>query len=85
MNDLIHKEKFYAMCEKAGVDYPTTYVHKKDMGLEVEPPFEGPYIVKPSNGIEYWRHPYATQKKVYKEDTWQDVLRVHHPELYPRR
>ncbi|MCI8645333.1 MAG: ATP-grasp domain-containing protein [Firmicutes bacterium] len=76
MNDLIHKEKFYAMCEKAGVDYPTTFVHKKNMGLKVETPFEGPYIVKPSNGIEYWRHPYPTQKKVYKEDTWKDVLRV---------
>lgn len=76
MNDLIHKEKFYAMCEKAGVDYPTTFVHKKDMGLKVEPPFEGPYIVKPSNGIEYWRHPYPTQKKVYKEDSWKSVLRV---------
>lgn len=73
MNDLIHKEKFYAMCERAGVDYPTTFVHKKEMGLKVEPPFEGPYIVKPSNGIEYWRHPYPTQKKVYKENTWQDV------------
>lgn len=76
MNDLIHKEKFYAMCEKAGVDYPTTYVHKKEMGLKVQAPFEGPYIVKPSNGIEYWRHPYDTQKKVYKEDSWNDVLRV---------
>lgn len=76
MNDLIHKEKFYAMCEKAGVDYPTTFVHKKEMGFKVKAPFEGPYIVKPSNGIEYWRHPYPTQKKVYKEDTWKDVLRV---------
>ena len=76
MNDLIHKEKFYAMCERVGVDYPTTYVHKKEMGLEVEAPFEGRYVVKPSNGIEYWRHPYETQKKVYIEDTWQDVLRV---------
>lgn len=76
MNALIHKEKFYDMCERVGVDYPTTFVHKKEMGLEVEAPFEGRYVVKPSNGIEYWRHPYATQKKVYIEDTWQDVLRV---------
>lgn len=76
MNDLIHKEKFYAMCERVGVDYPTTYVHKKDMGLDVTAPFEGRYVVKPSNGIEYWRHPYDTQKKVYIEDTWQDVIRV---------
>lgn len=76
MNDLIHKEKFYAMCERVGVDYPTTYVHKKEMGLQVEAPFKGRYVVKPSNGIEYWRHPYETQKKVYIEDTWDDVLRV---------
>lgn len=76
MNDLIHKEKFYDMCEKAGVDYPTTYVHRKDMGFEMEAPFEGPFIVKPSNGIEYWRHPYPTQKKVYKVETWDDVKQV---------
>lgn len=76
MNELIHKEKFYEMCQKAGVDYPTTYVHKKDMGFDIQPPFEGPFIIKPSNGIEYWRHPYPTQKKVYKEDTWEDVKGV---------
>lgn len=76
MNDLIHKEKFYAMCEKVGVDYPTTYVHKKELGLNVKAPFEGPYIIKPSNGIEYWRHPYPTQKKVYKENSWEASLSV---------
>lgn len=66
MNDLIHKEKFYAMCEKNGVDYPNTFVHRKELGREFELPFEAPYIIKPSNGIEYWRHPFTTQKKVYK-------------------
>lgn len=76
MNDLIHKEKFYQMCEKAGVDYPTTFVHRKEMGFDMDAPFEGPFIVKPSNGIEYWRHPYPTQKKVYKEDTWEEAVSV---------
>ena len=42
MNDLIHKEKFYAMCERVGVDYPTTFVHKKELGMDVPAPFEGP-------------------------------------------
>lgn len=73
MDDLIHKEKFYAMCEKAGVDYPATFVHKKDMGAGFELPFEGPFIVKPANGIEYWRHPFATQKKVYKADSREEL------------
>lgn len=76
MNDLIHKEKFYAMCEKNGVDYPDTFVHKKEMGYDFALPFDGPFIIKPSNGIEYWRHPFATQKKVYKVDTRKELEKV---------
>lgn len=69
MNDLIHKEKFYAMCERLGVDYPDTFVHRKEMSNDFVLPFAPPFIIKPSNGIEYWRHPYPTQKKVYKVGT----------------
>lgn len=76
MNDLIHKEKFYAMCEEAGVDYPDTFVHKPNMGHDFELPFDGPFIIKPSNGIEYWRHPFETQKKVYKADTRAELERI---------
>ena len=76
MNSLIHKEKFYALCEQAGVDYPDTFVHRKEMGHDFELPFKGPFIIKPSNGIEYWKHPFATQKKVYKEDNLQDLYSV---------
>jgi len=28
--------------------------------------FPYPVIVKPSNGVEYWKHPFDTQKKVYR-------------------
>ena len=76
MNDLIHKEKFYAMCERMGVDYPDTFVYRREMGEATELPFAGPYIIKPSNGIEYWRFPFSTQKKVYKEDSLADLNRV---------
>jgi len=76
MNDLIHKEKFYAMCERIGVDYPDTFIYRRDMGEVTELPFDGPFIIKPSNGIEYWRFPFPTQKKVYKEDTLQALNRV---------
>lgn len=76
MNNLIHKEKFYEMCQEAGVDYPNTFVHKKDLGHQFELPFEAPYIVKPSNGIAYWRHPFATQKKVYKADDLKELYSI---------
>lgn len=76
MEDLIHKEKFYDMCEKAGVDYPDTFVHKKETGRDFTLPFDAPYIIKPSNGIEYWRHPYPTQEKVYKAGTFDRLLEI---------
>ena len=76
MNDLIHKERFYQLCEKVGVDYPDTFVHHPKDPMDFELPFPGPFIVKPSNGIEYWKHPYPTQKKVYKVDTREEVGRV---------
>ena len=76
MSELINKEKFYAMCEKVGVDYPDTFVHRKEMGHDFTLPFGGPFIIKPSSGIEYWKHPFPTQKKVYCVDTFEEVLSV---------
>lgn len=76
MNDLINKEKFYERCEKIGVDYPDTFVHRRERGYSFVLPFDGPYICKPSNGIEYWRHPFEGQKKVYKVDTRQELDEV---------
>ncbi|MEA4988016.1 MAG: ATP-grasp domain-containing protein [Anaerovorax sp.] len=76
MNALIHKEKFYAMCERVGVDYPNTFVHHPQDGMDFTLPFEAPFIIKPSNGIEYWRHPFATQKKVYKVDSRKELNQV---------
>ncbi|MCL1982873.1 MAG: ATP-grasp domain-containing protein [Clostridiales bacterium] len=68
LDSLTHKEKFYAMCEKAGIDYPDTFVHRKEAGAEFDLPFGGPFIIKPSNSIEYWRHPFPGQKKVFKAE-----------------
>jgi len=76
MHTLIHKERFYEFCERNGVDYPDTFVHKKELGMFFTLPFGGPFIIKPSNGIEYWKHPYGTQKKVYKVDTFDEVKSV---------
>lgn len=76
MNDLIHKEKFYQMCEKLGVYYPDTFVHHESMGREFVLPFKPPFIIKPSNGIEYWKNPFENQNKVYKVNSREELERV---------
>lgn len=65
MEGLIHKERFYALCEQYGIDYPKTFVYKKGMGHNFDLPFDGPFVVKPAESITYWDHPFDTQKKAY--------------------
>lgn len=69
MDSLIKKENFYQMCDKYKIDYPNTFIFKKDMDINFKLPFEPPFILKPSNSVEYWEHSYDGQKKVYKLKT----------------
>lgn len=65
MNRLQQKEIFYDLCRKHGVDYPGTLVYDASMGLNFEMAFSYPVILKPSDSIQYWEHPFAAQNKVY--------------------
>ena len=69
INTLIHKERFYELCDKYGIEHPNTFVYKKEMGADFELPFDAPYICKPSNGVMYWEHPFEGQDKVFKAKT----------------
>jgi len=74
LHTLIHKEQFYQLCEKHGVDYPATYIFRKEMPMDSVPPFPAPFILKPSNGVEYWQNPFPGQNKAFKADS---VERMH--------
>ena len=63
MEVLIHKEKFYELCDQYGIDHPATFVYKKGMGHDFTLPFSGPFVVKPAESATYWDHPFDTQKK----------------------
>lgn len=73
MNTLINKEKFYALCDQYGLDHPATVIHRKEMGHDFELPFEAPYICKPSNGVEYWAHPFDGNDKVFILQTREEL------------
>lgn len=73
MNTLINKEKFYALCDQYGLDHPATVVHRAQMGHDFELPFDAPYICKPSNGVEYWAHPFEGNDKVFILNTRQEL------------
>jgi D-aspartate ligase len=76
LHTLIHKEQFYQLCEKHGVDYPATYIFRKEMPFDSIPPFQAPYILKPSNGVEYWQNPFPGQNKAFKAETVEEMQQI---------
>ena len=76
MEKLIHKARFYELCEKYGIDYPKTVVYTKDMGHDFDLPFPGPFAVKPAESATYWDHPFDTQRKGYIAKTRAQVEQI---------
>ena len=76
MERLIHKERFYQLCDQYGIDHPATYVYHKGEGHDFQLPFSGPYVVKPAESATYWDHPFDTQKKAYVLQTREEVDQV---------
>lgn len=76
MNGLIHKERFYDLCDQYGIPHPKTFVYRQDMGHDFSLPFDGPFAVKPAESATYWEHPFPAQRKGYILQTRAEVERV---------
>ena len=74
LDQLTDKEQFYALCDRYGIDHPTTFIYSKEMGHDFQPPFGAPYIAKPADGVAYWATGHRELKKVYLCDTWEELL-----------
>lgn len=72
------KDKFYALCERYGLDYPKTVIAAPDEREHVaeDLPFDFPIVVKPenSNSLDYLRCHFEGQKKVFFFDTKEEYL-----------
>jgi len=66
LDGLIHKERFYELCDAQNIAHPETFIYNRQLGHTFELPFEPPYICKPSNGVAYWAHPFTGNEKVFK-------------------
>ena len=73
MEKLVDKERFYELCEKLGVDYPSTIIYKPEMGHDFDIPFEYPLILKPANSVDYFAHSFEDQNKIYKLSSRKEV------------
>ena len=60
------KDRFYATCERHGLNFPLTDEVTKDTASGYVPPFDYPIIVKPANSVAYWNCEYPGKKKVFE-------------------
>ena len=60
------KDRFYATCERHGLNFPLTDEVSKETAADYEPPFDYPIIVKPANSVAYWNCSYPGKKKVFE-------------------
>ncbi len=75
MDEFQSKARFYEHCDTHGILYPkTAVIHcaadvKKECFTEESLGFAYPIIVKPSNSVVYWKHPFDGMHKVYVANT----------------
>ena len=76
MNDVLVKSNFYKLCAEHGIEAPATYYYS----CRDEKPFTEkvmfPIIIKPSNGVEYYKNSFAGMEKVYKVDSYDEIHNV---------
>lgn len=74
------KDKFYALCDEYGLDYPETVVCEPDDRVSVvkKIPFSFPIVAKPenSNAYEYLHLSFEGKKKVYFLNNEDEYIKV---------
>lgn len=76
LESLMDKEKFYALLEKHDIAFPTTCIATALSRDEVNVHFDPPYILKPANQVEYYKHKFEGQKKVFCLDSLDELKKT---------
>ena len=76
MDELIDKEKFYALCDEYDIDHPATFIYDKSMGHDFTLPWGPPYIAKPAESVTYWACGVDAMEKVYVCQSWEELLKA---------
>jgi D-aspartate ligase len=73
INTLLVKDNFYN-AYKAELNLPKTLIYSCESKPKIIDDFKYPIILKPGDGVEYNKHPFIGQSKVYKIKTFNSLL-----------
>ncbi|MBE6138606.1 MAG: carboxylate--amine ligase [Firmicutes bacterium] len=80
LNNLLVKDNFYSTFANSGLDLPNTLIFDCDSNQKLTKKdikhFLFPIIVKPGDGVAYYKHKFPGQAKVYKLNSFEEVANV---------
>lgn len=76
MDSFLVKEKFYETYKNSTLDFPQTYFYDVTKTLNIPENFKYPLILKPGDGLLYYRHHFENQAKVYRLNTKEELEEV---------
>ncbi len=76
MDSFLVKEKFYETYKDSELEFPNTYFYDVKKELKMPKNFRYPVILKPGDGLLYYRHHFDGQAKVYRLNNLEEVKEV---------
>lgn len=73
LNEIVLKDKFYAIFERLGLDYPKTYVYECGKENDLKFDFDYPVIAKPANSAMYHYAKFPGKKKVFRFNNEEEL------------
>lgn len=77
LNNFLVKDNFYTSFSDSDLEFPKTFIfscleNKKILKKDIND-FRFPIIIKPGDGVEYYKHKFKGQAKVYKLNNFKEV------------
>ena len=80
LNNLLIKDNFYTVFKDSALNMPKTCIYscnqKKSIPIKQLKEFKYPIILKPGNGVNYYKHHFEGQAKVYKLNNKVELLEI---------
>lgn len=80
LNNILIKDNFYTAFKDSDLEFPKTYIYncntKKKINNKDIKDFLFPIIIKPGDGVCYYKHHFEGQAKVYKVNTLEKLNEI---------
>ncbi len=76
VNNVLLKDNFYEAYKDTNLDMPKTFIYSCEEKNKLPKDLTYPLIVKPGDGVSYYKHKFEGQHKVYKPENLNELKNI---------